>query len=77
MKLKQVAAILGVVGAMAASSFAVAASYYYDYEYYSDGTYTTVVGEKIITCKGRVFTYGTVTPYRRTIESYNCSLPIP
>ena len=77
MKLKQLAAILGVVGSMAASGYAWAASYYQDYEYYSDATRTTYVGEKIIDCRNRVTTWGTITPYQRRVEYYSCSGPIP
>ena len=77
MNLKKIATILGVVGSMAASGYALAATYYTDYEYYTDATYTVWAGEKITTCRGKVFTYGTVTPYRRLLETYNCAYPIP
>jgi ABC-type uncharacterized transport system substrate-binding protein len=77
MKLKQLAAVLGVVGSMAASGYAWAATYYTEYMYFSDATRTTVVGNRITTCKNQVYTYGTVTIYKRLVERYDCSGPIP
>jgi hypothetical protein len=77
MKLKQLAAVLGVVGSMAASGYAWAATYYQAYEYYSDATYSEYVGEKIIDCRNRVTTWGTITAYKRRVEYYNCAYPIP
>lgn len=77
MKLKQAAALLGVVGAMAASSYAYAATYYQNYMYFSDSARTNFVGEKIIDCRNRVTVWGTITPYSRRVEYYNCAYPIP
>ena len=77
MKLSKIAAVLGVVGSMAASGYAFAATYYTAYDYYSDASYSVWVGEKITTCRGRTFTSGTVTVYKQLTERYDCSLPIP
>jgi hypothetical protein len=77
MKLNKIAAILGVVGSIAASGYAYAATYYTEYAYYSDASYTVWVGEKITTCTGKVYSYGTVTLYRQLVERYDCSRPIP
>lgn len=77
MNLKKIATILGVVGSMAASGYALAATYYTEYAYYSDASYTTWVGEKITTCSGRTYTYGTITLYKQLVERYDCSKPIP
>ncbi len=77
MKLKQLAAILGLAGSMAASGYAWAASYYQTYWYYSDAARTTWVGERTIDCRNYISTYGTVTIYKRRVEYYSCSGPIP
>lgn len=77
MKLKQLAAILGVAGSMVASGYAMAATYWTEYAYYTDATYTVWSGERIITCQGKVYTYGTVTIHRQLVERYNCAYPIP
>ncbi len=42
---------------------ALAASYC-ERSYYSDATYTVLVGERITTCQGQVYSWGVVTPYR-------------
>ncbi len=39
-------------------------------QYYSDATYTTVVGSRSIGCCGQVTTTGTVTPYVRCQRVY-------
>jgi len=77
MKLSKIAAILGMAGSMAASGYALAASYFTEYAYYSDASYSVWVGEKITTCQGRVYTYGTVTIYKQLVDRYDCSRPIP
>ena len=77
MKLKTLAAVLGVAGSLAASGYAWAATYYTDYYYYSDATRTTIVGERTTNCKNQVDAWGTVTAYRRLVETYNCAGPIP
>lgn len=77
MKLKKLALVLGVVGSMAASGYAMAATYFSEYAYYSDASYTTWVGEKITTCNGHTSTYGTITIYKERIQYYNCAYPIP
>lgn len=77
MKLSKIAAILGLAGSMAASGYALAATYYTDYVYFSDASRTVQVGERITTCRGQVYTYGTVTIYKQLMERYDCSRPIP
>ena len=77
MKLKTLAAVLGIVGSMAASSYAWAATYYQLDDYYSDAAHTTWVGQKEVTCRNKVTVIGTVTIYRQRIDYYNCAYPIP
>lgn len=77
MKLSKIAAVLGVVGSMAASGYAFAATYYTEYDFYSDASYSTWVGNKVTTCRGKTYTYGTVTIYKQLVERYDCSQPIP
>lgn len=36
-----------------------------EFEYYSDATYTEVVGERVRLCNGKVYTSGVQTPYYR------------
>lgn len=74
MNLKKLA-IGALMAAAAASAYAV--NYYRHVLYYSDATYSTVVGEQITYCKSPGETFGTVTVYRRTIETYRCDRPIP
>ena len=64
--------------AVAATGYAIAATFYTDVEYYSDASYTQVVGERIRQCNGRTFSWGnTTTAYKMTVEQYNCAYPIP
>lgn len=77
MKLKKLAMVLGVVGSVAASGYAYAATYYQLYHYYSDASYSTWVGQKEVTCQNRVTVIGTVTAYRQTLDHFNCAYPIP
>lgn len=76
MKLKKmiVAGTLGV-SALAASGYAFAMYYWTDVEYYSDASYTSVVGERIKDCSGRTVGWGVVTPYKVVLEQYPCSSP--
>lgn len=41
--------------------------------YYSDSSYTEVVGEAMFTCRNNVIQEGIVTPYAREIERTPCS----
>lgn len=41
-----------------------AAGTYCEWTYYSDATYTTIVGERIKTCQNQVFSWGVVTVYK-------------
>ena len=41
------------------------------WEYYSDGTYTNLVGEKILFCSGYIWRWGVQTSYYYT-WSYPC-----
>lgn len=40
--------------------------------YYSDATFTTVVGHAFYTCKGLWFKYGTETSFSDTVDVYDC-----
>jgi hypothetical protein len=75
MNLKKMAVLAVAAGAVFASAYAFAAAYHTEYDYYSDATYTTVVGDSTQLCTGKTFTYGTVTPYRRLTYRYDCSYP--
>jgi hypothetical protein len=77
MKLKKLATVLGLVGSLAASGYAWAATYYTDILYFSDASYTTQVGEKITDCSRQIYVYGVITQYRQQVEKYDCSRPIP
>lgn len=37
---------------------------YCEWTYYSDATYTTIVGERIRTCQGQLYAWGVVTSFR-------------
>ena len=65
MKLKNMAVLLGVVGSMAASSYAWSASYLLDQHYFNDPGRTQWVGEKITGCDGRITMIGSVGIYGR------------
>lgn len=77
MKLKTLAAVLGLAGSMAASGYAWAATFYTLDDYYADAAHTVWVGQKEVTCRNKVTVSGTVTIYRQRLESYNCAWQIP
>ncbi len=60
----------------ATTFFTVAASAWYgywdEYMYYSDASYTIPVGEKTITCSGRSYVSGEVTPYAKRVIHQPC-----
>jgi hypothetical protein len=76
MKLRKMAVLLGVVGSMAASSYAWSASYWYDQHYFNDPGRTQWVGEKITGCDGRVTMIGSVGIYGRKY-THVCTSPTP
>jgi hypothetical protein len=55
--------LLSVV-VLAVPSATWATGTYCDWTYYSDATYTTIVGEKIKTCQNKVYTSGIVTNFK-------------
>lgn len=66
MKLKKIAVVTGVLGAMAASSYSFGAGYARDTYYFMDAGRTNVVGEKYTDCVGNVSMWGSVSIYTRT-----------
>lgn len=77
MNLKKLVKSTVAVCALVVGGYAIAATYYTDVEYYSDASYSNVVGETIRYCNGKGESWGTVTAYKRTVERYNCAYPIP
>jgi hypothetical protein len=75
MNLKKLA--IGAVLAATVASAAAYTKYYTTIAYYSDATYSNVVGYKTTNCENTVEVSGTVTPYSRTIERFRCDGPIP
>lgn len=53
-------------------STAMAGGYIYEYLYYSDSSYSQVVGNKVISCNGYTFTWGQLTSYRRLVSKEPC-----
>lgn len=64
--------MVGLVFLLAATLFvslpqpSQAAGSYCETTFYSDATHTTIVGERIKTCSGSVFTWGTTSAYKVT-----------
>lgn len=56
--------LLFAVVALAFPTATWAAGTYCDWTYYSDATYTTIVGEKIKTCQNQVYSWGIVTTFK-------------
>lgn len=55
------------------ASYAYAAFSILEFAYYSDASYSTVVGERVDNqCKGTTYTSGTVTSYVRIVGSERC-----
>ncbi|WDE04308.1 hypothetical protein SG34_023660 [Thalassomonas viridans] len=55
------------------ASYAYAAFSILEFVYYSDSSYSTVVGERVDNqCTGSTYTSGTVTPYVRIVGSEPC-----
>lgn len=78
MKLKKLTLAGLIATATLTSGLAYAYSTYWTYTvFYSDATMTTYVGDQTRDCRNQVSTYGTVTPYKRVLERYNCAYPIP
>ncbi len=74
MKIKKFALALTAFGAICASGYAIAGANHSEYSYYSDGTYTTQVGTRVITCWNSNTVTGTVTLYKRVDVRYSCYL---
>ncbi len=56
------------------ASYAYAAFSILEFAYYSDASYSTVVGEKVENqCTGATYITGTVTSYRRIVGSESCA----
>jgi hypothetical protein len=58
---------------MFAASYAYAYHYMKKY-YYSDATYTVKVGQSLNSCSGSYSQSGTITPYYKIIDTFNCNL---
>jgi len=55
------------------ASYAYAAFSILEFVYYSDSSYSTVVGEKVVNqCRGTTYTSGTTTSYVRLVGSEPC-----
>jgi len=73
---KRVLRMLALVLALVATSFSVkmrtaeAEPRIIDCDYYSDATYTTVVGSYTKLCNGQIVIWGTQTPYARCHNEY-------
>jgi hypothetical protein len=71
---KRATAALLAAGAMAAAGYAYAAVFYTQTAYYSDASYTTQVGTRTATCNRQVYLTGSMTPYSKVVDRYNCDL---
>ncbi|WDE10787.1 DUF6289 family protein [Thalassomonas haliotis] len=72
--LKKLLSIGLAAGTIFGASYAYAAFSILEFAYYSDASYSTVVGEKVMNqCTGTTYTTGTVTSYRRIVGSEPCA----
>ncbi|MBE0362031.1 hypothetical protein PULV_a3712 [Pseudoalteromonas ulvae UL12] len=73
-KMKKSLVVAGSALALLGGSFAIAGSNarIIEYVYYADSTYSTVVGESIQNCDGRIYTTGQTTPYKRLVGAEPC-----
>ncbi|MBU2970921.1 hypothetical protein KO527_16335 [Pseudoalteromonas sp. C2R02] len=60
-------ALLGTSYAIAYSNARIV-----EYVYYSDASKTKIVGESVQNCDGRVYTTGTITPYKQLTGAEPC-----
>jgi hypothetical protein len=63
-KMMGVLALLALSLFMASPRTSSAAGSYCETTFYSDATFTTIIGERIKTCSGSVFTWGTTSPHK-------------
>jgi hypothetical protein len=57
-----------------ASTFAFSSSAYYEeIDYFSDSSYSTIVGQKSVHCSGPVVNVGVRTQYYRVVAKGSCS----
>ncbi|WDD98013.1 DUF6289 family protein [Thalassomonas actiniarum] len=73
--LKKIAAIALTGITLSAASYAYAASsgYIKEFVYYSDASYSTPVGEKVVNqCRGTTYSSGQVTSYVRLVGMEMC-----
>ncbi|WP_281560203.1 DUF6289 family protein [Thalassomonas sp. RHCl1] len=65
---------IGLTGAtIFGASYAYAAFSILEFAFYSDASYSTVVGERVVNqCTNSSYTSGTVTPYMRIVGSESC-----
>lgn len=61
-----VMALLAVALFLASPGTSSATGSYCETTFYSDAAHTTIVGERIKTCSGSVFTWGTTSVYKVT-----------
>lgn len=57
-------ALLAVTLFVALPSASVATGTYCETTFYSDATYTTIVGERIVNCQGQLYTWGTTSTFK-------------
>lgn len=69
-------ALLAAASVVSVQAYAFVTSGWYA-EYYSDDTYTEVVGEGIYSCQNRLTVYGTKTPHYRITNTWSCSTGFP
>lgn len=63
--------LLAAVGLFSLQAYAYTAEGWYA-EYYSDDTYTEVVGEGMFSCQNRLTIWGTRTEHSRIISTWKC-----
>lgn len=73
-KIKKTMVIATTTLALVGASYAIAGSNarIVEYVYYSDASQTKIVGESVQNCDGRVYTTGTITPYKRLTGAEPC-----
>lgn len=69
---KKAPMIVIVLAVAVQASVAFARGFMYEYYYYSDASFSTVVGERAIRCDGSASVHGTVTPHVRLVSREPC-----
>lgn len=73
LSLKKIKTIIFATIALSVASYAYAGGAFVELAYYSDASYSTIVGERVINqCRGTTYTSGQVTQYVKVLGSEPC-----